>query len=141
MNKSKFICLTLCLTLFAAVLCTTSCENKGDTAEIIHPITSTISIDYPKKSELPDIETTAFKIEENSSVLEAIQIYCNVNDMSVNVETTDGTIVGINDLNNGDFHPNRIWQYKVNGQLCADSAGDYVLQDGDVLEWVYKKID
>ena len=64
MNKSKFICLTLCLTLFAAVLCTTSCENKGDTAEIIHPITITISIDYPKKSELPDIETTAFKIEE-----------------------------------------------------------------------------
>lgn len=139
MNKRKFICFTLCLCFIASILCMTSCEKKDETPEIINPITITISIDYPKKSELPDVETTAFKIEEDSSVLEAIQIYCNINDMPVNVETTDGTIVGINNLNNGDFHPNRIWQYKVNGQLCADPAGDYILQDGDVLEWVYKK--
>ena len=59
--------------------------------------------------------------------------------MPINVETTDGTIVGINGLNNGDFHPNRIWQYKVNGELSASPAGEYILQEGDVLEWVYKK--
>ena len=99
----------------------------------------TSRIDYPKKSEIPDVENTDFKIEENSSVLEAIQLYCNVNDMPINVETTDGTIVGINGLNNGDFHPNRIWQYKVNGELSASPAGEYILQEGDVLEWVYKK--
>lgn len=139
MNKRKFICFILCLCFIASVLCMTGCGKKDEPLEIINPITITISIDYPKKSEIPDVENTDFKIEENSSVLEAIQLYCNVNDMPINVETTDGTIVGINGLNNGDFHPNRIWQYKVNGELFASPAGEYILQEGDVLEWVYKK--
>ena len=139
MKKRKPICSILCVLLFLSVFFMTGCGNEPEETEIINPITITISIDYPKKSNLDDVIEVPFKIEENSSVLEAIQLFCNVNEMPVNIETTDGTVVGINDLNNGDLNTRRTWQYKINGRLSQLPAGEAILQEGDLLEWVYQK--
>jgi len=139
MRKRKFICFTLCTAMLISVFLVTGCGEQPEQTEIVNPINITISIDYPKKSNLDDITDITFKIEEDSSVLEAIQLFCNVNEMPVNVETTVGTIVGINDLNNGDIYSKRIWQFKVNGELSDHPAGEIILQEGDRLEWVYRK--
>lgn len=139
MKKRKPICAILCIILLTSVFFMTGCGNEPEEMEIINPITITISIDYPKKSNLDDVNEIPFKIEEDSSVLEAIQLFCNVNEMPVNIETTDGTVVGINDLNNGDIYARRTWQYKINGTSSDLPAGETILQAGDHLEWVYEK--
>lgn len=142
MKRKKLICFILCLSAAAFSLLLTGCA--GDNPEegpVINPVDITISIDYPARSEMEDVEAVPFTIEENSSVLEAIQLYCNVNEMPVTVETTYGTVVGINDLLNGDIFARRTWQFKINGQLRDDPAGEVILKDGDSLEWVYEKAE
>lgn len=99
----------------------------------------TLSIDYPKSAEMEDVKAVPFKIEEGSSALETIELYCNVNEMPVAVEITGGTVIGINDLLNGDVFANRTWKYMVNGELMEKSARKVILEDGDSLEWIYTK--
>ena len=72
---------------------------------------------------MEDVKAVPFKIEEGSSALETIELfYCNVNEMPVAVEITGGTVIGINDLLNGDVFANRTWKYMVNGELMEKSA-------------------
>ena len=141
MKKKKFIGFTLCTAALSLMLAVTACgeKPKEEAAPPVNPVDITISIDYPERAEMEDIEQEAFTIEEDSSVLEAIQLYCSVNEMPVTIETTGGTVVGINDLLNGDIFAARTWQFKVNGELCQEPADDVILKDGDSLEWVYVK--
>ena len=60
--------------------------------------------------------------------------------MPITVETTDGSVQGIGGVENGDYYSSRIWQYKLNGELCTVAEAQQKLQDGDVLEWVYKSV-
>ncbi len=141
MKKNTFTRLILCVTALLLALSVAACgeKQKDDEAPTVNSIDITISIDYPESAEMDDVTQDSFAIEEDSSVLEAIQLYCNVNEMPVTIETTGGTVVGINDLLNGDIFAARTWQFKVNGELCTDPAGDVTLKDGDNLEWVYIK--
>ncbi len=140
MRKKKLIGFVLFLAVSASAVLMPGCqEQKKEEKPVINPVDITISIDYPERSELTDLKEIPFTIEENSSVLEALQLYCNVNEMPVTIETTYGTVVGINDLYNGDIFTSRSWQFKVNGQLSEKPAGEVILENGDSLEWVYKK--
>lgn len=127
--------LTLTL-LFTAVACQAEPEEE---TPIANPIEITISIDYPDQSGQKDIEDVQFKIEENSTVLDAIQLYCNVNEISLTVDTTDASVQGINGVENGDYAAKKTWQYKINGRLCSDGENEKKLEDGDQLQWVYRK--
>ena len=139
MRSKRSISFILCVALISAVFLMVGCDSKEEETPIVNPIQITITIDYPERAEQEDITEQPFNIEEDSSVLEAIQLYCNVNDMEINIETTKGTVVGINGLNNGDLFTNRTWQFKINGRLADESAGKVILEDGDSLEWVYRK--
>ena len=112
------LCAVLLVFLFAAGGCGN--EQKEET-KIVNPIEITISIDYPDKSELEDIVEVPFKIEEGSTVLDAMQLYCNVNEMALTVETTGASVQGISGVENGDFFAQRTWQYQINGQLCSEN--------------------
>ena len=135
------------LTIFVLFALTISCAVFGsgcskqteETAPVINPIEITVSIDFPEKADIEDISAEPFKIEEDSTVLEAIQLYCNVAEMPITVETTDGSVQGIGGVENGDYSASRTWQYKLNGELCTIAESQQKLKDGDVLEWVYKK--
>lgn len=138
--KKIFIKISVCTILLLSLAMVTSCgENNNEEQPIINPIEITISIDYPDKAEIEDIEEETFKIEEDSTVLDAIQLYCNVNDIPLNIETTDGSVDGINDINNYILYTNRTWQYKINDELIDSPANTHILIDGDNLQWVYKK--
>ena len=63
MKKRKPICAILCIILLTSVFFMTGCGNEPEEMEIINPITITISIDYPKKSNLDDVNEMPFKIE------------------------------------------------------------------------------
>ena len=141
MKKNTITRLILCITALFVAMSVTACseKQKDDEAPTVASIDITISIDYPESAEMDNVTQEPFSIEENSSVLEAIQLYCNVNEMPVTIETTGGTVVGINDLLNGDIFAARTWHFKVNGEICTAPAGDVTLKDGDSLEWVYIK--
>ncbi len=130
----------LCALTLSCMVVAGGCGNETEeTAPVVNPIEITVSIDFPKKADLDDISGEQFKLEEGATVLDALQLYCNVADMPVTVETTDGSVQGIGGVENGDFHAERAWQYKLNGELCTEAESQQKLEDGDVLEWVYRK--
>lgn len=136
--------ISLILAVMAVLSAVTLLAGCGETGEKgkeppVETIEIMISVDYPESAEMEDVKSVPFKIEEGSSVLETIELYCNVNDMPIAVEITGGTVIGINDLLNGDIFANRTWKYKVNGSLKEESARKVVLEEGDSLEWVYIK--
>lgn len=48
-------------------------------------------------------------------------------------------INGIGGLNEFDHGPRSGWTYKVNGSYPSKSAGSYILENGDQIEWIYTK--
>lgn len=139
MKKKILTNLIICMLVFSSIFVVTSCGKEKEETPIVHPIKITLSINYPAKSEIEDVEEVNFKIEEDSTVLDAIQLYCNVNELPVTVETTDASIQGINGVTNGDYSAKRHWQYKINGELCETPENEKILKDGDTLEWVFRK--
>ncbi len=140
MRNRRSAYLALCAVLLVFLFTAGGCGNEQkEETKIVNPIEITISIDYPDKSELEDIVEVPFKIEEGSTVLDAMQLYCNVNEMALTVETTGASVQGISGVENGDFFAQRTWQYQINGQLCSENESEKVLADGDALQWVYQK--
>lgn len=140
LKKRIGLILTVLLALSSMFL-TAGCGEKTESGKEppVKTVEITLSIDYPRSAEMKDVKAVPFKIEEGSSALETIELYCNVNEMPVAVEITGGTVIGINDLLNGDVFANRTWKYMVNGELMEKSARKVILEDGDSLEWIYTK--
>jgi len=55
----------------------------------------------------------------------------------VQAEQRGGYIRAVNNLYEFDFGEGSGWMYKVNGQFPGFGSGQYILQQGDVVEWVY----
>lgn len=138
MKKRLTTGLLLCLFAAAMVCFAAGCGQEEKPDPVVHPITITISVDYPKSAEPEDITEEEFTIEEGSTVLEALQLYCYVNDMPLIVETTGGTVLGINGVENHG-EKGRGWRYELNGSLCAVSENEQRLADGDQIKWMYQK--
>lgn len=128
-----FFLLTLLLVLG---LCGCSSQEAQE-APTVDPIEITISIDYPGKS--ADLKDQPFRVEEESSVLEVVELYGNVNDVSVLVDTTNSTLEGIHNVINHVTYKTCAWQYSVNGKMKTKEIDKFILEDGDHLELVYAK--
>lgn len=131
--------LILTLLAFSMIFAVTGCGNTEDVTPAVKSMDITLSINYPAKAEIPDIYQETFKVEEHATVLDALEIYCNVNDIPLTVELTSGSVHGIDDIYNGDFYRSRHWRYKINGKLCADPENEKILKNGDSVEWVFVK--
>ncbi|MCL2372406.1 MAG: DUF4430 domain-containing protein [Defluviitaleaceae bacterium] len=46
-------------------------------------------------------------------------------------------ILGVNNIYEGDAGPRSNWAYRVNGRATAAEAYELVLQDGDLVEWIF----
>lgn len=159
----KVLALSAILALAAAAA---GCSGKKVQEPIEDPIEVTISIDFPDGAETEDITEEAFLVEDGTTVLDALQIYCNVNDIPVNVETTAAAVYGINGINNsGDTAENPdeeaeaddeeiaaetetdggaepaltgSWHYSVNGEESSAPENEVRLSDGDSIIWIYQ---
>lgn len=97
-----------------------------------------ISIDYPAKAEIPDMENIKFKVEKNSSVLDAIQLYCSVSEISCLVDTSFNSLEGIGGVQNGDYDKYATWHCMVNDALIAGDPSNHKLANGDSLSLIYE---
>lgn len=157
----KVLALSAILALAAAAA---GCSGKKAQEPIEDPIEVTISIDFPDGAEAEDITEEAFLVEDGTTVLDALQIYCNVNDIPVNVETTAAAVYGINGVNNSDGaaeNPDEeaddeeiaaetetdkgaetaltgSWHYSVNGEESSAPENEVILSDGDSIIWIYQ---
>lgn len=157
----KVLALSAILALAAAAA---GCSEKKVQEPIEDPIEVTISIDFPDGAEAEDITEEAFLVEDGTTVLDALQIYCNVNDIPVNVETTAAAVYGINGVNNSDGtaeNPDEeaddeeiaaeketdestetaltgSWHYSVNGEESNAPENEVRLSDGDSIIWIYQ---
>lgn len=81
-------------------------------------------------------QTGAFAIEAGDTVLEVLRMAAVKWDIPMTISTT-GYVSEIDGLAEFDKGPLSGWKYKVNGVYPSVGAGDYVLEPGDRVEWVY----
>lgn len=140
--KKKFSIIFICALALGLAVCVTGCRDKSSSSaeeSVVNPINLLISIDYPGKANKPDLENFKFKAEEDSSVLEATELYCNISEIQLLVDTTNNEVQGINGINNGELKKKYVWKYKINGKEVSDNPQDYDLKDGDNIIWYYAK--
>lgn len=140
MKKGILVNLILCVLLISSILLISSCgTGEVEEAPSVTSIDIKLSIDYPKKSNVADIQQVPFKIEEDTTVLQAIQLYGNVNDISILVDTTHSTLEGINNVANHVLIKDAEWEFKINDKYVSKSESEYVLKSGDSVEFIYVK--
>lgn len=129
----------LCLLTLMALLLLCGCGSDKDETPSVDSIDLSISIDYPAKAKKPDLKTLPFRAEEDSSVLQVVELFGNVNEISVLVDTTYSTLEGIDGVINDVTLKTGAWQYKINGEPSDNPIQDVILKDGDHVEFIYSK--
>jgi hypothetical protein len=136
--RKKIVSLALVCVLIAGTALVTGCGKKTE-SDVVNPIQITINIEYPSKAKLNKLENIQFKVEKKSTVMEAMQLFCNVNEIPLKVDTTNNVIEGISDVENGDYNSKAVWKYKINGEACSTNVASKVLKASDSLTWYYEK--
>ena len=91
-----------------------------------------VTIDYRNGTSIINDEVYLFT---DANVLDALRVVAKVN--ATYWESFNSFMVdGINDVFN-DFAQNRFWVFAVNGEHALKSANQYILKDGDQVEWTY----
>lgn len=96
-----------------------------------------VTIDYPEEANLPDIVNHKFPLDENASILTSLQLFGILLNIPVLVETTNGTVVGINGINE-DSIMEGVWVPVLNDEELARPYSTETLSDGDTIKWLYK---
>jgi hypothetical protein len=93
-----------------------------------------VTIDYRNETSTIYDEVYMFT---DANVLDALRAVAKVN--ATYWEAFQSFMVdGVNDLFN-DFGQNRFWVFAVNGEHALVSANQYILEDGDQIEWTYEQ--
>lgn len=137
--KKKLCFGMMCCILLVSMLCLfTGCssQQEAETTDI-ESIAVTLTIDYPKKSNRTDIREVPFRVEEETTVLQLIELYGNVNNLQVLVDTTNSTLEGINGVQSGIFWKDGEWKFMINDKYTTKSESENLLENGDALKFVY----
>ena len=144
MKTKRDVKVLICLLAVLGLFCLCGCadpSSTGDDASAVEPIDLSVSIDYPAKAKKPDLKTLPFRAEEDCSVLQVVELFGNVNDISILVDTTYSTLEGVDGVINGVTLKTGEWQYQINGETMDKPISEVILKDGDHLELVYKKAE
>lgn len=85
------------------------------------------------------LDTATFDIEEGDTVYSILIEAAKKYRLQID-QNTSGTMTyvsGINNIGEMDFGDVSGWTYTVNGESAMVGASEYVLKDGDVIEWKY----
>ena len=139
MKKKLSLYACLCILLLSVLCMFTSCSEQPteDKAMDIQSINITLSIDYPKKSTRSDINEVPFRLEEDTTVLQLIELYGNVNNLPILVDTTHSTLEAINGVQSGIFWKDGQWKFTVNGKYATKSESEKLVEDGDFVKFIY----
>ncbi len=156
-NKKNFIFIGAVCALLCVILRFTRIETGADyyrsSAEkknAVGSVTLTIRCDTIKDRDnkyIPKdgviLDTTTYKIAEGNTVYDILVEAVKENNIQMeNRGSASGAhgmtyIAGINYLYEQQYGELSGWIYHVNGVSPSYGCGDYVLKDGDVIEWLY----
>jgi hypothetical protein len=97
----------------------------------------------PEKAELvPDdgyILPTVILDMTGDTVFDALRAVTMLSGIHLDFSETAGMayVKGIGNLYEFDAGERSGWIFKVNGEMAAVSASDYIIQPGDIIEWFY----
>lgn len=119
-------------------------SSNQDTPNTIGTVTLTIRCDTvvgkSDSKDIPDngiiLDTTKFDIEEKDTVYDILMEASKEYNIHIENESTS-FITGINNLNGMDFGDLSGWLYYVNDESATVGCDQYVLSDGDSIEWLY----
>lgn len=154
-NKKNFIFIGIMAAVLILALCITDFQTADDyyngedavKTETVGTVSLTIRCDtVAGKSDseyIPEdgiiLETTEFEIEENDTVYEILVEASKKHQIQMENTGTEGMVYisGINYLYEFDFGDLSGWMYFVNDEEPSVGCDDYVLEDGDKIEWLY----
>lgn len=136
--KNKLMTLLLICILTVGAVSVTACGKNTNTSTT-KSIQITVNIEYPSQSKLNKLENIQFQVEKGSTVMEAMQLFGNVNELPLKVDTTSNIVVGISNVENGNYNKKYAWKYKINNKACDTNVATKVLKSGDSLTWYYGK--
>ena len=84
------------------------------------------------------LKSEEFKIEEGDTALQVLREASSKYDFQLEVKN-GYYVLGINNLYEKEFGDLSGWMYYINGVSASVGANEYVLKDGDVIEWRYTK--
>lgn len=152
-NKRGALVAVAASLLAAAVIITLNVQSResfyssaGENGEI----TVTLSVschtasEKPHASHIPDngiiLPETQLSLEENSTVLDALMLASKQHGLFIENDSASpltAYISGINNLYEFDFGELSGWMYFVNSRSPDTGCGEYILKDGDRIEWIY----
>ncbi|MGI6212128.1 MAG: DUF4430 domain-containing protein [Anaerovoracaceae bacterium] len=139
-RKARTALLLSLLVITASVLCACAEQNPSEDIPENKALHLTITMTYPEKVEPANyIKDYKFRVEKGTSLLEGLQLFCKVNDISLNIDTTNNVVEGINGVNNGDMKHYE-WKCRINDEEVTDSPDTVKLKDNDHVEWYYTKV-
>lgn len=141
MSKTATRVLVFCCVAAAALVAVLLLTGGGSetTQEIENPIEISMTINYPEDAKRANVISTQkvdFNVEKNSTVGDAIQLYCNVENLPLDIDTTNNCVTSIDDVENDDATFME-WRFTLNGKEMEPNALDTVLHDGDEIKWNY----
>lgn len=151
----KFVSLFLSLALLLAFCgCTSKSPDTTDNTDNANNISikfvidastayNNEAIDPDLKSKLPNdgliYSSEKLTVSEGCSVGSALTLVCKVHSIALNSENgAYGLFVkGICGIENGEFGDASYWLLRVNGEFPEVGADSVILNDGDLVEWIY----
>ncbi len=113
-------------------------ETEKKTLNVTISISCKNALDY--MPDLPSsgyfLKSTKYKTDSGNSVFDLLQKACADNSISLKYQSKY-YIQGIGGLNEKDCSSSSGWMYRVNGTSPSKSACNYILSDGDNVEWYY----
>lgn len=132
LKRSIAVVLSLLL-VFAVTACG---GNPSDDGSDVNTINVTLSITYPKDAKKDNVKEFAMNVEENATVLQILESYCNQENIPVDVESSGTTYV--TSINGIKAKGSSGWVYEVNDDASITKAVDeYKVKDGDKVVWKF----
>lgn len=122
----------------------TAQDSTAQTQTVTLSILCTNAVGQTENHYLPKdgiiLSPTIYGIEDGDTVFDVLLMAVKENQIPLDYTGDDNTFVyikGINYLYEFDCGDLSGWMYKVNGQTPNTGCSDYILNDGDIIEWVY----
>lgn len=140
MKKTFVTCLMVLLTLLM-VSCGSPAQDGAEEQSIVNPVDLTMEIAIDVEDAQDDgfdgTPETAFIAEEGATVLEATQLFCMANDISLTVDKDGTYVTEMGGLSEGDYAKTTGWIYEIDGESPTVGAAEMVIEKNQKILWKY----
>lgn len=141
MNKKVLNLILVLLLAFTLVSCGNSSGEAPADEPVVNPVNLTmelfIGLEDAENDGFESIPPSSFIAEEGSTVLEATELFCVSNDISITIDTDKSYVTEIGGLTEKDYAETTGWIFKVNGEIPSVPADQVIIAENDEIRWEF----